>query len=85
MSLKVTGFLMLNYMNKTAVCCGGKKNLSQYLLKQNQTVTENFFFFFSKNFQEFNVIVKNVVNICTDLLSVLTWFGEGILVLKKKS
>lgn len=62
-----------------------EKNLSQYLLKQNQTVTENFFFFFSKNFQEFNVIVKNVVNICTDLLSVLTWFGEGILVLKKKS
>jgi len=84
MSLKVTGFLMLNYMNKTVVCCGGKKLISVFA-EAESNYNRELVFLFSKNFQEFNVIVKNVVNICTDLLSVLTWFGEGILVLKKKS
>lgn len=85
MSLKVTGFLMLNYMNKTAACCGGKKKLISVFAEAESNCNRELVFLFSKNFQEFNVIVKNVVNICTDLLSVLTWFGEGILVLKKKS
>lgn len=85
MSLKVTGFLMLNYMNKTAACCGGKKKLISVFAEAESNYNRELVFLFSKNFQEFNVIVKNVVNFCTDLLSVLTWFGEGILVLKKKS
>lgn len=62
-----------------------KKKLISVFAEAESNCNRELVFFFSKNFQEFNVIVKNVVNICTDLLSVLTWFGEGILVLKKKS
>lgn len=61
-----------------------KKKLISVFAEAESNCNRELVFLFSKNFQEFNVIVKNVVNICTDLLSVLTWFGEGILVLKKK-
>lgn len=62
-----------------------KKKLISVFAEAESNCNRELVFLFSKNFQEFNVIVKNVVNFCTDLLSVLTWFGEGILVLKKKS
>lgn len=62
-----------------------KKKLISVFAEAESNYNRELVFLFSKNFQEFNVIVKNVVNFCTDLLSVLTWFGEGILVLKKKS